>query len=128
MGGKCNWKWTFSWKLHSQVKCLVWFYLPCTMWWYSCAYMVKLIFPYQHKNVAGQNRLELHNMLDHILFRWRRGIYLISDCGSIEQNKWLSSNKEIVLLRFFSFVAWMKRSLNSWQNDDFLSWRTLKRI
>lgn len=98
------------------------------MWWYSCAYMVKLIFPYQHKNVAGQNRLELHNMLDHILFRWRRGIYLISDCGSIEQNKWLSSNKEIVLLGFLSFVAWMKRSLNSWQDDDFLSCRMLKRI
>lgn len=51
------------------------------------AYMVKLIFHYQHKNVAGQNRLELHNTLDHILFRWRRGKYLISAQNDIEQNK-----------------------------------------
>lgn len=75
------------------------------MWWYSCAYMVKLIFPYQHKNVAGQNRLELHNMLDHILFRWRRGKYLISAWNGIEQNKWLSSNKEIVHPGVFFFCC-----------------------
>lgn len=102
------------------------FYLPCTMWWYSCAYMVKLIFPYQHKSVAGQNRLELHNMLDHILFRWRRGKYLISAWNGFEQNRWLSSNKEIVLLGVFSFVVWIKWSVNSWQNDDFLICRTVK--
>lgn len=28
---------------------------------------------------------------------------------------------------FFSFVAWMKWSLNSWQDDDFLSCRTVTR-
>lgn len=107
MGGKCNWKLTSSWKLHSQVKCLVRFYRPCTMWWYSWAYMVKLIFHYQHKNVAGQNRLELHNMLDHILFRWRRGKYLISAWNEIEQNKWLSSNKEITLPGYFFLFCCM---------------------
>lgn len=92
-------------KLHSQIKCLMRFYLPCKMWWYSWAYMVKLIFHYQHKNVAGHNRLELHNTLDNILFGWRRGKHFISTLTDIEQNKWLSSNKEIMFSRCFFFCC-----------------------